>query len=620
MKTMRLLAACLGAIALAFGLVATDRLLSRPGRRQLLAALEQLQHVREAMLRFQLDRQRQPETLQELTAGYLSAASLAAVDTRGGTAPLQFTAATGMLRWPVAIYVGGLWPRRLQPELMVERRAVHVDRLTGEPVLGAATTTIAPPEDAVVVEAEHFQFLTYGWEIERSEQAGGGACIHLKEGAGDLRRDGVYFHPEQRSGDFYNVTGDNREIEARCRFTVPAPGSYQLWVRTMAHRTHCSNIIRVRVNDNAPLTVGDNGTEPFVWLWQHCGSAELPAGPGTISFLTYQDDIKVDQVLLTRSALPAIAGATAFRAPANVAAVSSEAPTVTFSISVPTLVLDDTAPPKASVFLHCDRPAGQSRTLHVSLDQPGGRRRERDYAVPLAENQALTEVPLVLELDVPRDRREYLLRCVLQDPAGQEPDQARTLVFCREFAWQVLGPLPFLRVDQEGPLDAQAPPATSCTVAGKSFTWQPYDPACTDHFAIMDFGRMFSGRVYDALENVTLYAYTEFEADEAGKYLLKVQGDDHLIVWLNGKKVVTVAEEGATAIRSARDVPVTLAPGRQQLLLRLNQTSGQWQASCRVRRADGQVPATLRGVPAAAQKLQPSPVAAPAPVPDSGRP
>ena len=111
----------------------------------------------------------------------------------------------------------------------------------------------------------------------------------------------------------------------------------------------------------------------------------------------------------------------------------------------------------------------------------------------------------------------------------------------------------------------------------------------------MDLGRVYSGRTYSAMPNVTAYAYTEVMAATEGEYLLKGMGDDQLVVWINAERVFEITESG-TIIRKALDRPVTLRQGLNRILYRINQKNGQWQAAIRIRTLEDQ-PADVIGVP-----------------------
>ena len=594
LRKLSVIACVLSAAALS---IPADRWLSRADKAAFDVAKQRLLSLRDSLLLFRLDHGRFPEDLDELVPAY--AAEDATHYCPGGDtsreASFTFAPRSCMLSGASPFRIAGLLPRARALSVQLPKRPLVRDPLNGKRVFAQEQKAVRLSDDAIVVEAEHFQYLTYGWEIGQSQAASGGAHIHLKEGIGDLRHDEIIFDPARRAGDFYNVTRDMRPIEARCYFAAPAAGTYFMAVRTMAHRSSCSNIIRAAVGGQVH-SVGNNGTEPFAWLWHCPGTVLLEEGANAISFYTYQDDVKVDQIVFTRAAPSFPSGSnTIFEAASDRwLQLPDEVPPATLSLSASSLTLTEESDPRVDLYLRRNTPGPLERVLKMALDLPAGRRRERSYDVTLEPPATLVKFPYDLDLPRPLEKREYLLRYRLL--AGSDVEQERTLVLMHGYDWSVLGPLPYMTVDEKGAPEGDQPPKKEYDFGGRTFTWRAYDEQHTDQFGIMDFGRMFCGRTYDALPNVTLYAYTEMDAARGGDYRLKAQGDDHLVVWINGAHVLTIAEKKVTAIRSATERIVTLDRGRNTVLFRLNQGTGQWQAAIRFRTKDDQV-AAVRGIP-----------------------
>jgi len=577
-----------------------DWYLSRPSRVRLARERERLLELRDAILEFKLDRERFPRDLDELVPAYVGEAMTVCRPGVGAAKrKVLWDAREGVLSWPGTFEIRGLFRRTVALRTDVQDRPVRRDPLVGRNVFGRRGQQIPLGEEDIVVEAELFQFMTYGWEIGEREGASGNCYIHIKEGAGDLGEAGIVFDPAVRAGDFYNVTRDRRHIEARCYFMAPQEAAYFVTVRTMAHRSHCSNIINLTVNEGGPVQVGRNGTEPFVWLWHRVGKAHLKEGLNRVSFFTCQDDVKVDQVILTTED-PALSedSQTTFRGGhREPVALPADIGPLTLSLSANTLRVVAEENPAVQVHVTKHAPRDISAKLRISLDLPGDRRRERAYDIRLGSSQALTRFQCPVDLPRPLERKEYLLRCQLMLPS--EVVQERTLVLFHGYDWLILGPLPFMAAASRGEPEGDKRLKSKYSFAGKEFSWQRYDHRHTGHFCIMDFGKVFSGRTYHAMENAAVYAYTEVDAKEAGEYLLKSQGDDDLVVWINGDKAVTITD-GETPIRSARETKVSLRRGVNRILLRLNQRKGQWQAGIRIRTAADQV-ADVLGIPFAQQ-------------------
>ncbi|MDA0323055.1 MAG: hypothetical protein O2923_10125 [Verrucomicrobia bacterium] len=571
-----------------------DRWLARSDRIRLDAERRHVWEVRDAILRFRLDQARFPQELIELVDGYLPASLIRCgpANDRAPQAPLLWDPTTGVLSWPGPFPIRGLI-RHDQPLLLeVPAPPIRRDALTGEAIYSEAGDAIRPGPQEIVLEAEHFQFLSYGWEIRQAADAGGGAYIHLKEGRGDVDYSAKEVHPDRRAGDVYNVTGDNRPIEARCWFIVPETGTYYVWVRTMAHRSQCSNMINMNFNGRAQTVVGHNGSTPYVWLWHRTPPVHLMHGPNYAGFRVYQDDVKVDQVLLTpTNSAPPPGSRTYIGLDPPTSITGTESPPAVLSLTCDALAIGATNDPSVEIYVLNNRLDLERSSLELTLDLPGGRTRRRLLPL-LAADHRLLRFPYDLQLPRPLDKREYLLRCRLLHE--NKLVQERTLVLYRGYDWRILGPLPYMQVSETAAPESVEIPQNPCEIRSMVTAWSRYDEANTDPFALMDFGKMFSGRTYNAMPEASAYAYTEVSAAAAGTYLLKGMGDDNLIVWINGDKVMTITEEG-TAIRTALDKPVMLRKGLNRILYRINQWQGQWQAGLRIRTLDDR-PADVRGI------------------------
>ncbi len=605
------MAALLLAAFLLAAALAGDRLLSRPDRIRLDVEKERLRRLHDAILRFRLARDDFPRDLSELVPAYASADLLRFRPSRWSRTEkaVRWDPRTGTLDWSAPFRIYGLFTRDRNFVITIPNLRVAHDSLTGVNAFHPVSVPrVLGPED-IVVEAERFQSLTYGWQIEESASASGNGYIHIKEGVGDIidyiGAPYTEFDIQNRSGDFYNISGSNDRIEAQCFFEAPADGDYFPAARTLAQRSKCSNVIRLQVDENPEFGVGDNGTAPFVWLWQAPNgkwtspeSVFLRKGVHRLKFHTYQDGVKVDQVVLSRRKLDwAGVGVVTGGYPQNNLRTDGVTPLV-LSVSIDTLTITESNNPTVFVYVRKACREEMQAKLQVSLDQPGGRARVREYPMTLPADTPLVKFPCDVVLPHPLDKKEYLLRCRLV--AGDTISQERTVVLYHGYDWSVLGPLPFMNADATGEVENASSLAPRYCFTNQMFSWQRYSDQFSDQFGVMDFGLMFSGCTYDAATNVALYAYTEIEAARSGDYLLKAQGDDHLVVWVNGTKVASIMRPHATAIRSASHVRVPLQAGRNRVLFRLNQFDSQWQAGIRFRTADDTV-ADILGVPFARQ-------------------
>lgn len=592
---------------------AGDKHLSRPDRIRLDREKERLREVRDAILRFRMGRGRFPDDLTELVPGHLPEEMLFFVpDARSGVRRrIRWHPRTRKLQWPAPLVVRGMVTYTAHYCLTLQDVPSRLEQLEGAAADEALDQVVLGPED-IVVEAENFQFMTYGWQIDEGPDCSGGRYIYIKEGVGDHESDAKMARDRAvRSSDFHNVGGYRRQGGVRFWFMAPSEGWYHVAVRTMAQRSSCSNIHYFKMDGRELWDVGNPEWQPFVWRWHRpCvsrqirrpakpnGRVRLKKGLNSFCFLICQDDVKTDQVVFAadpQKLLPLYRDGqrTCTGGYRQAPELPDGFPPLTLSLTMDTLTVTADKDPEVAIYVHKNVPEAMDARLAISVDLPGGRRRDRRYDIHMEETQELVKYPCELNLPRPLEKKEYLLRCQLL--IGADVVAERTLALSRSCDWSILGPLPYMPYRRAGPVERDERPRPSYAFGGLVARWRRYDDQYTDPFCLMDFARMFTGRTYYGPHNVALYAYTEVDASRGGTYLLKGMGDDDLVVWINGTRAFVINEKGPP-IRSAREKAVVLKKGRNRILFRLNQVSEQWQACIRIRTPDDQV-ADVRGVP-----------------------
>ncbi len=637
-----------------------DRYLSRSDRIRSEKELDRLILLMDSIYRYERKFRKPPDSLWQLVPGFAPEQLTTCVPDieTGKVLPITWDKETGKLSWPEPLVIHGLrnklcpleldlvFPERPQqvhtgsekpqPQLSPEPEAVTENPVTDvkpEPRPAETETSEKPvpetasekPEPAeliipetpeihsvsgypaaavearpsdIVLEAEHFQSMSYGWQIITDPTTGGSAYIHIKEGVGDFESERQLLSAPVRTGDFYNSTGDNRRIDADLYFRAPEKGIYHVYVRTMAHRSSCSNITHIKINSYNRVQVGHNGSRPFVWLWDYPGMFMLKKGVNRISFQTHQDDVKVDQILLSPE--PRHIGAFDPRVfkggmESEVFFEKSPACTVNMSLTNDTRMLVDNTAPVIDVYLRKNSGKPFEGTLRSVLQDSGYR---SDLPVSLPAEGCLYRLRLPFEFPGTPLLREYNLSVELY--TGSARIENRTLVLKNEFDWNILGPFPSLEGERHTFVHPGEVPKQTYSFKGKEYIWSKFSSEYSDPFGLQDFARMFAGDTFHGPEHVSLFAYTEVRAKE-GTYILKAMGDDDLTVWVNGREVIRIFEKGPP-IRTAREIPVYLSEGVNRILYRLEQKTNQWQAQVFFRNKD-QTPADVVGVPFAEQAL-----------------
>jgi hypothetical protein len=593
------------ALASGAGLVAVDRLASRAGRIRYEERKRDLLSARDAVLRYERDRGRLPETLDDLVPRYLRADQLGDAERplyRYDSVKREIAMASGLT-------ARGLVSRTL-PAVAMELPAPDPSSAAPPPpppsrpraktlalVEPSGPDLGAPPEGAFVFEAEHYSETNYGWEVRCDPSAAGGAYIHAKEGIANgpgQTMCGVY--------DFHNIREKREFTYLKYHFRLPESGRYYIWGRFWTTGSHCSNSIAVGANQGGPCKTwhgysGYNGGSmsnrtPLRWVWTRTsgGPERLEAGDNYLHVFLHEDGVRLDQIALSRSGPGGGRPFAANLVPSGRTAFASEAPSpVDVMFDVDSLVMSADAPPRASVTLRKVRAAEGEAELRVVLEEAGPARGELELGkatVALAELPELAFVPVDFRaLDFAElPRREFLLRATLT-LEGERLAECHVPLM-HPFRWEVAGPGRYYANGTPAPLDGDK------EKAGVKWTRLGVDKL--DLFGVIDFGLQYGGNSLHAPQLKTAYARTRVTVPESGAYLLKIQSDDQMLLWIDGKLVYRHDTE-APVTRSVKRLELKLEAGERRVRMRVNQRAfteygdGRWQASLRFRTSDDEL-------------------------------
>ena len=111
-------------------------------------------------------------------------------------------------------------------------------------------------------------------------------------------------------------------------------------------------------------------------------------------------------------------------------------------------------------------------------------------------------------------------------------------------------------------------------IGPRRFRWQKLKDLCLE-------GRVDLVPLFRRSERVIAYAYTEIEMPEDTEVLLRIGSDDGVTCWLGGEKIHH--SPGSRSYQLDQDVvPATLGKGKNKLLLKIGQGSGDWSFSLRL--------------------------------------
>ena len=615
-----LVAAGIASLVVAFYIV--DRLASRADRIEHMRRAADLVSVRDAILEHLHDTGRLPTSLGELAPHYLrvdqlnSGVALFRYDPHSRTiAMARPTPVQGILSRaipPVSMDIPAsqpvVRPRRREPPTAPSRapstpqgrepvRAppAATPRKTGPvPPIGPALQP--PPHGAHLFEAELYSDLNYGWEVHPDRTAGGGAYIHSKEGiANGLGQMGGCI------ADFYNIGEKPDYTYLKYHFHLPESGRYLIYGRFWTTGSHCSNCVVVGVDRN-PLRssrMGDGvggyhghslqNWTPFRWVWTMLGGGYryLEKGDHYLHLYLHEDGERLDQFALTKVPLRGDKPFKANLVPnAETAFRRKTRNQYRLTFDVKSVVMSKHLRPEASVAVRTVRPLKGRGRINVIMTDAGHDGEEIEFGawdVDLAELPELSFLPIDfsrLDFDT-LPRREYLMIARLSS-RGDELASVHVPMMHPPH-WEIAGPLPYCMNEAAGPLDVDA--------ERPDIAWKPLLDTSFDAWGVIDFGVYAGKPSLHAPPRATAYARTRIHVPETDEYLLKIQSDDQMLLWIDGRLVLRHDNQAPVTRSVARPV-VKLEEGDHTVRMRVNNreftsyADGRWQASIRFRTTD----------------------------------
>jgi uncharacterized protein (DUF362 family) len=150
--------------------------------------------------------------------------------------------------------------------------------------------------------------------------------------------------------------------------------------------------------------------------------------------------------------------------------------------------------------------------------------------------------------------------------------------------WLVNGPHTGADIEQDylGGLEETVSPVEGDATAG--YTWTKFSD-------IDDYMNLAAN--YGAPANCVTYAFTRIVAKTGMTAQLRFGADDGIKIWLNGNPVYTNGSTGGWSLVQ-QNIPITLQPGVNRLLVKIRNTSGDYGFSMFVSEPDGDTPMGIR--------------------------
>ena len=140
----------------------------------------------------------------------------------------------------------------------------------------------SPPAPAaefhILIEAESSETMIAPMVRSEQDEASAGECVRIPFLGGEKNT--------QRATGKIQLTID-----------VPEGGFAKLWFRTLWNGA-CANSFSIDVAGLPPQTIGDDGTY-FRWEWRDLKPVQLVKGKNIITVNQREDDVAIDQILVT---------------------------------------------------------------------------------------------------------------------------------------------------------------------------------------------------------------------------------------------------------------------------------------------------------------------------------
>jgi PA14 domain-containing protein len=586
-------------ILLFFILVGINHLLGRSDRIAWEQRKDDLLSVYDQLLRYEHENLELPKNLDELVPEYLRQEQL----TAGGKPRYYYDRSKRRIALALGHIVSGLIKRKYppafrqlpDPEEYFKQQNIQIAK--GKLWAPSGPAGESAPPGTLVFEAEHLTGLNYGWEIHPDPNCGGGAYAYSKEGLGN--------GPGQKHSKIYNFYDRHESKDynyIRWHFKVPESGYYYIYGRIWTTGSHCSNCIIVGIDKAGPNRhLKYNGQSlsnriPFRWVWTPASKrVKIEAGDHFLEAFLHEDGVRVDQFAISPVRLRGKKVLESF-SPVNKDTLfrTVDKSPLLLGFDLKSRVITPSSPPECQLTIRKIRPATGKAIIKVSMlgaNADGSPMLLGKYLLDLSSKQELSFFPIDFsKLNLKKlQRREYLLEAVVIRKKEIIAKKEVTLVYPMQ--WKVCGPFPLIPNGSEGPLDGDLEPDGKDSKTGK---WVPFKESSFDLFGVLDFGLQTIGNSLHAPQNVTIYAKTEIECPETGEYLLKIQSDDQLLLWIDGKQVCR-RDNRAPVTRSAQRLKLKITKGKHRIRMRVNQWQrssygdGRWQAYLRFRTVDDDI-------------------------------
>ncbi len=406
--------------------------------------------------------------------------------------------------------------------------------------------------DPIVMEAEHADSISLNYEIHEHEGASNGLVISTTEGAG---------------GDFPYYQTPVKDINigtARYTVDIPEAGMYFLGVRAF-WMDKCGNQVWAKVDSRNAFHISspDKAPETFKkWYWEAAKKpVSLSKGTHVIELHVGEDGSAIDQVALFKAGEKPDNPGTE-----NWSLKFRDKPVSVFSLSVSKETELISSEGRHSMTFYIRKlvkgPASGKLSIYgpedMKLPDPGA------LSFSMKDGEVLTRIHTTLIFPVNTPRGEKKITATVSDE-NRQVAAAASCIIARPFDWYAVGALPPMTHIEALSMMGKKVDLNKEPFPGKGWKKVPYE--AMNPYQTIDFEKMYGDSV-----SVCAYLYTEITVPETGDYLVLVNNDGAVQVWIDGKQ--EVADFGHhPAVGWLKQPYIRLEKGTHPVLVRVEQNS-----------------------------------------------
>jgi len=410
--------------------------------------------------------------------------------------------------------------------------------------------------EVLVFEAEHATNIKLNYEIKELPGASGGLALSSPEGAGGTFGYGSNTNPDVFIGS------------ARFDFEIETEGDYFVSARVW-WMDKCGNRFDASLDGGRAFYVGcdDHASHLFrKWYWQKAGPFRLTKGKHYLIETVGEDGPAVDRWCIhTPEFVPN--DDMAERWPGKFADDPLEP--ISVSVAKPTELIDEDGKRSLTIWARKCKAGPVEGTIAVKGPDDMAVKPEAKFPVKFAADETLKRFDVVLEFPKTTPRSEKKVRVLALD----EKDVVRATAMCilaRPWDWHILGALPApTRVEDALGLGNKVDLKREVTYQDgdreQKIAWKPVPRTGFNPFQTIDFEKIYGQSV-----SVTAYLYAEISVPQDKSYLMLVNNDGALNLWIDGNEVFTDPTHHPSE-GWLRHREIALPKGRHKVLARVEQ-------------------------------------------------